>query len=147
MNELLTNKLTTKYPLLFPDAIEFQHDDGWYSILDALCMQIQSHCNKLNSNIDIEKKEGNCQVRVIQVKEKLGTLCFYINGGDDTIYALIEFAELLSKTTCEDCGRLGDLQVTSRMKTLCDSCITANRLKSKGWNRIYSSHTDQIPII
>lgn len=42
-----------------------------------------------------------------QVKEKYGTLRFYINGGTDKQYALIDFAEMMSGTTCEVCGKPG----------------------------------------
>jgi hypothetical protein len=60
-----------------------------------------------------------------QVKEKYGTLRFYIEQGDDRAYNLIGFAESLSARTCEECGRPGlfrdDL---SWWRTLCDNHYT-----------------------
>lgn len=44
-------------------------------------------------------------ISVDQVKEKYGSLRFYISGGDDAIDDLIEQAEKASAHTCEDCGQ------------------------------------------
>jgi hypothetical protein len=46
---------------------------------------------------------------VTQVKEKYGTLRFYVNGATDSQYKLIDFAEYMSETTCEICGNKGKL--------------------------------------
>lgn len=42
-----------------------------------------------------------------QVKEKYGTLRFYIDGGTDEHYGAIQFAEHMSAVTCEVCGNKG----------------------------------------
>lgn len=42
-----------------------------------------------------------------QVKEKYGTLRFYVSNGTDAHYAYIDFAERLSAVTCEVCGNRG----------------------------------------
>jgi hypothetical protein len=47
------------------------------------------------------------QIVASQVKEKFGGLRFYINGGDDVVYALISMAESMSVRTCEVCGKPG----------------------------------------
>ena len=47
--------------------------------------------------------------KVAQVKEKFGGLCFYIEGGNEAIFALIETAELESFHICEVCGQPGYL--------------------------------------
>ena len=44
---------------------------------------------------------------VSQVKEKFGTLRFYIQSGTDTHYNYISFAEAMSGVTCETCGSPG----------------------------------------
>jgi len=42
-----------------------------------------------------------------QVKEKFGTLRFYLTKGTDRMYDLIHEAERLSSRTCEECGKPG----------------------------------------
>ena len=44
---------------------------------------------------------------VSQVKEKFGTLRFYVNGATETQYNYISFAESMSGRTCEECGSPG----------------------------------------
>lgn len=55
-----------------------------------------------------------------QVKEKFGGLRFYIDGGDDTHYALINFAESLSYNTCEVCGKSGKANRDGWITTRCN---------------------------
>jgi len=57
---------------------------------------------------------------VFQVKEKFGTLRFYIGKGSDEMFKLIDDAERDSKTTCEVCGVPGKLRIDGWMKVLCD---------------------------
>lgn len=48
--------------------------------------------------------------QVTQVKEKYGTLRFYINGGTDEIHDRIEKAEADSAHICEETGKPGKLR-------------------------------------
>ena len=50
--------------------------------------------NKLRIKNKFIKKEMP-EVKIAQVKSKFGGLRFYIDGGDDTIYGMIKFAEYL----------------------------------------------------
>ena len=74
------------------------------------------------------------QVVAAQVKEKLGTLRFYVDGGDTTTEAMIELAEAMSGRVCELCGSPAK---TSRgsgwLHTTCDACNKRIRLERKGW--------------
>ena len=45
--------------------------------------------------------------RFVQIKEKFGTLRLYYEGGDDTVAALVSFAENMSAVTCDVCGNKG----------------------------------------
>ena len=56
----------------------------------------------------------------IQVKEKFGGLRFYIAGGNDEHYALINFAESLSYNTCEVCGKPGKANRDGWITTRCN---------------------------
>ena len=67
-----------------------------------------------------EVKEPTPQVIAVQVKEKFGTLRFYVNGGDDATHALINMAESMSARTCETCGAPGKLRGQSWVYTACD---------------------------
>ena len=57
---------------------------------------------------------------VTQVKEKFGTLRFYMDGYDERISAYEEFAEAMSARTCEECGCPGKLRTEGWYRTLCN---------------------------
>ena len=57
---------------------------------------------------------------VVQVKEKFGSLRFYVNAATDEHYNYIRFAENLSAVTCEDCGAPGKTRGRGWYYTACD---------------------------
>ena len=58
---------------------------------------------------------------VLQVKEKMGGLRFYVMGGSEALHEAIADAERRSLTLCEQCGDSGVLRKGGgQMKTLCD---------------------------
>lgn len=124
MSPELDKHLVEKYPKIFADRYNdktktamcwgFECDDGWFNIIDALCSEIQAHIDNKNKTDPIP------QTVAVQVKEKYGSLRFYVNTGDDTVYALIDFAETLSSSTCEVCGSPGKARGGGWIKTLCD---------------------------
>ena len=58
-----------------------------------------------------------------QVKEKFGTLRFYVHGATDEQYAMIRFAENLSSTICEVCGSMkGRLNNNGWIRCRCKNC-------------------------
>lgn len=59
-----------------------------------------------------------------QVKEKFGTLRFYVyvDGGDEEVFRLIDAAEQESATICELCGAPGTLVMKGWGSTRCVSC-------------------------
>lgn len=61
------------------------------------------------------------QAIAVQVKEKFGTLRFYIDGGNEVIHALIGMAESMSARTCEKCGSPGRLRGKTWLYTACDA--------------------------
>jgi len=62
-------------------------------------------------------------IYVTQIKEKFGTLRFYIMSGSEIADGLIEEYEHKSAVVCEVCGQTGRLRERGRWyKTLCDSC-------------------------
>lgn len=119
----------------------FECGDGWFDIINNLCfglseplrrairelesaekflgkseMWTQERLDKARQNIEIVR--ASIPVAA-QVKEKFGTLRFYIDNGNDTAHALVDFAEAMSETTCEHCGNKGTLYPLGWVRTLC----------------------------
>jgi hypothetical protein len=62
------------------------------------------------------------EVVAIQVKEKYGTLRFYIYGGNDYTDGMITMAESMSGKICELCGNKGKIINDGWLKTRCNTC-------------------------
>ena len=60
--------------------------------------------------------------RASQVKEKYGTLRFYLTGGTEEMYAIIHKAESQSSKTCEECGKPGKVRGKMWLSTRCAAC-------------------------
>lgn len=86
--------------------------NGWYGILEELVKGIAA--------LDKDK-----EVKVFQVKEKFGSLCFYLGSGNtDAIHALISKASAKSSVTCESCGGLSKIKSDGGWLTsICDKCL------------------------
>jgi len=123
MHQNLEEYIYMKYPLLFnkreivegkpyyPIALGIDCNDGWFYIINNLCNSIYQYCQ----NYKIKFPD------VIQIKEKFGTLRFYIDNGDTTIHQLINYAEMMTEKTCEMCGNVGRLRSDNRyVQTLCE---------------------------
>jgi hypothetical protein len=105
-------KLLDMYPEIFSNIHYCGVGDGWFDLINNACRMIQDHLH--------EEKEVD-QVVAMQVKEKFGGLRFYIHGGDDFCYNVIESTEAASMHICEVCGTAGELRPSRRwLKTLCD---------------------------
>lgn len=123
MRDELDERLCSRYPRIFADrngdmkktamCWGFECGDGWYEILDALCYSIQSHINS-NPHHNIP------QVVAEQVKEKYGSLRFYVRGGNDYIRGMIHMTEVLSERTCEQCGAPGRMRGRGWLYVACD---------------------------
>lgn len=167
MKSELQEQLIKKYPVIFRRLIQrrrmkkspkvilpiyfgLEVGDGWYTLIDTLCYQLQHY----------EKTYGILTIAE-QVKEKFGGLRFYISGdlnlkkmkvykrngkwhhtwimnGDvklrkpekdfdaDRIHAeihgMISFAESMSYTICEHCGLPGKANDGGWISTQCDKC-------------------------
>ena len=124
--------------------------DGWYNIIDTLCHAIQQYCDEPHKSIvsytkwlakakedgeelwattcqerldkAIETAKNRPQVEAVQIKEKFGSLCFYVNHYDEKIRTLIDFAEDMSYCTCEKCGAPGAPTTGGWIKVECSRC-------------------------
>jgi hypothetical protein len=62
-------------------------------------------------------------VRFAQIKEKWAALRVYYDGGDDAFDRIVSDAEKESSTTCESCGKVGEIKLSlGWWKCFCDSC-------------------------
>ena len=125
MKKELQDKLYEKHPDIFKQkdlpmtetamCWGIQCSDGWFDLIDNLCTDIQEHI----------KKNKLAQVEATTVKEKFGTLRFYIDTGfNDEIYEMIQKAEEMSCFICEHCGAAEDVtQTTGWIVTLCPACM------------------------
>jgi hypothetical protein len=78
---------------------------GWQGIVQPL--------------IALCKAEG---VEILQIKEKFGTLRFYVSAAPEHVLDAIDEAEKGSRVTCEDCGARGKARDDGWIRTLCDDC-------------------------
>ncbi|MDE2166231.1 MAG: hypothetical protein KGJ66_07825 [Alphaproteobacteria bacterium] len=125
MSPELERELVNKYPKLFDDygtapshspmAFGFECGDGWFDLLDTLCGELAA-LGPCGGDGDAHP------LRAMQVKEKYGTLRFYLGPATDEALALVAFAEALSARICETCGNKGRTRGTTWLKTLCDPC-------------------------
>lgn len=78
------------------------------------------------------------KVDIIQVKEKFGGLRFYIDGGDDSIYGMIDLAENMSYNTCETCGSTKNVGQTTKgwISTICKDCLDKTKINPENWKPV-----------
>lgn len=126
----------------------FSCGDGWFNIVDTLCWHLHHKYDDAESrhdylvsrlgkprfgengvvvtqgDIDEAKTkmdlEANLVPTVSQVKEKFGTLRFYIHSGSVEHYNYISFAESMSACTCETCGKPGKRLGRGWIYTACE---------------------------
>lgn len=130
MSPELDKKLVEEHPLLFGDRYAdihttamcwgFDCGDGWYGI-------IKEAADKLEPLIAEARKKNpdawqNGFYRASQVKEKFGTLRFYLSCGTDEMYAITDIAERQSWTTCEECGKPGKVVGRYWLYCRCRKC-------------------------
>jgi hypothetical protein len=139
-------KLQEKYPKILKQlggdpritCMSADHDgiaigDGWIPLLEKLFDFCQFH----------HDKNGYPQLVAEQIKEKFGTLRFYysfekctsetahlgkqFNRDEKMLEGAIAFAEMLSGTICESCGKPSKVSGKRWRTTLCDDCKTASK--------------------
>jgi hypothetical protein len=100
-------------------AFGWECGEGWYPLIQELI-------DTLNF---LEEEED---IHVLQVKEKFGTLRFYISGGSENAYSIIERYEIFSSHVCELCGAFwtAENRVSHGWwKTLCNKCAEERNWK------------------
>ncbi len=90
--------------------VAYKSYPGWRSFIEPIVNQ----CNQDGATI-------------LQIKEKFGSLRFYVSGCTDAIDELIRVGETQSETTCPTCG-VTDQMISNQngyWTTRCDICRKA----------------------
>ena len=79
------------------------------------------------------KENPDNEIKVLQVKEKFGSLNFYVSHMDKTLSNMIDKAEAESWKTCEHCGSKDNVIHTEGwIWTVCKDCLQKSAKKSYG---------------
>lgn len=104
MKQELEQNLKNDFPELFSELEGFQCKDGWFNLIWNLSNTVSFHCKSLPNELQN-------QIKVVQVKEKFGSLRYYTNHSTPFIDGAIALAESLSHSVCETCGNRGEIRV------------------------------------
>ena len=116
----IPNDYLKKYTIIQPDptlrnnlmAFGFEIGEGWMSLVIELLDKIQ-HL--------VDNNPEYSGLQVIQVKEKYGELCVYLNYYYKEIEDIIDEYEEKSCYICEVCGEKGEIRNINNWYTaLCD---------------------------
>lgn len=130
-----TQKLFDAFPRLYRGRAKsvqesmmsrgFECCDGWFDLIWTLSQKIEDAARQAGL-----EPQSSTWPEAAQVKQKMGTLRFYLDNPTETITALIRKAEEDSAKTCETCGNPGSAVRRSRVKTLCDKHEKENLLEA-----------------
>lgn len=108
--------------------IQMAHAGDWSFLYEQY--KSEKEREWLDENLEKEKQKYLIELRQVpepfpqvvatQVKEKYGTLRFYLSHEDDYISGVVAMAEYLSELTCETCGAPGKTRGSGWVRTLCD---------------------------
>lgn len=132
MDRKLDAKLVKDFPLLFGDRHAdmrttcmcwgFSCGDGWYKLIRSVAERLEPLIEKYRKEYPDEDYP-----RASQVKEKFGRLRFYMTHATDEMYKIIDDAERLSDSICEECGKPGKLYSDGWCVTRCEPCLKKRR--------------------
>jgi len=121
--------LNATFPILFRGrrgmGVGFECNDGWFDIIYSLAHDLELEIKKL----PLEDQE---HITAVQVKEKYGTLRFYMSSETDRMSELIAIAEDMSSKTCEVCGSKGELREGGWYTTLCETHFKEREKRNNG---------------
>lgn len=150
MKKELQDKLVEKYPEIFKEigsdprhscmAWGIECGDGWYDIIDTLCGFIDNEVRNVNCRWQDTLPARRLDVRAAQIKQKFGSLRFYVNIGwtgepldekarmevstvSNHIHGAVSMAERMSYRVCESCGQPGKINESFVwLRCECDLC-------------------------
>lgn len=110
---MIWDEIKAKCPNLYKKDIPFECGSGWANLILDLSLKIEEILKKNPQNFDMT---------AIQIKEKYGTLRFYMSGETEEIRDLIREAEADSSQVCENCGAPAKMRGTKWFEVKCDDC-------------------------
>jgi hypothetical protein len=108
------------FQVLFPNLFReyprcgFSLENGWKEIVISLCHVLEYAITRL-------PEEERVQIYCAQVKEKFGSLRFYMTAESPYMSGAIRVAEGLSSKTCRVCGCPGKRRDDGYIEVLCDA--------------------------
>lgn len=129
--------LASKYPELVGKSQfgGFCVGEGWFNIIDRLCGMIYHQVKQHNEDVEYRFQklapgegvpDGDDYTKwdmpkIRQVKEKFGTLRFYMDTNIKRFRHYVDFAEAMSAVTCDECGAPGVIRnSTGWVHVMCD---------------------------
>ena len=114
--------LYEKYPKFFRQkdlgieksclAFRIETGPGWFTLIDRMCLAIK---NRILNHEELT-------FEFAQIKEKLGALRVYWDGGDDYIAGIVSMAGHMSSKICEQCGNVGKIRDERWLRCECEQC-------------------------
>ena len=123
-----------KYPLSCNGGITTEFNSGWDKIISDMFDQIEPVLRDIYNLEPERSQDPENQFRVMQIKEKFGSLRVYVDIPSfwkteyqrqcDLIQEAINTADNLSIETCELCGEPGRIVGTGWLSCRCQKCDT-----------------------
>ena len=106
-------------PYLIPRYTELDHmPDGWRKAFGIqMCDEIKAALLKAGG------RKALRNYRIMDIKEKYGTLRWYDNGAPEEVYKIIGKYEDLSYRTCIDCGQPAKYITRGWISPYCEECV------------------------
>jgi alkylation response protein AidB-like acyl-CoA dehydrogenase len=121
MKDELNEALVRDFPRLFKEQPYVFCGDGWEPLIREAAQKIEALMDKIPKE-ELEQALADGAFQAMQIKEKFGTMRFYLSSATDEMWKVAEEAERKSQAVCEECGVAGSLRNGGWLKTLCDSC-------------------------
>lgn len=104
------NLLRNTYPNLYRPIyngchIPFECDDGWFDLIKCLSERLDPMIAEFLQDDGYD----DWAPHPVQIKEKYGTLRFYMTFATDEILKIVDEYETQSEKICEVCGEVGRL--------------------------------------
>lgn len=127
MSPNLEQRLYQTFPKLYQHLSYFECCDGWFDLIWNLSEKLESII-KISPAPDPElfPPEYTSPEQVYfaqQVKEKFGSLRFYLAFSTEEMEEVIHEFEEESKSVCETCGHPGKMRRLSHIRVSCDDCF------------------------
>ena len=141
MREEFLDRMISSYPNLDLNKTKygFEINDGWNHIIEEVC-----------------DKLSNFNIKIVQVKQKMGDLVIYIdkyeemnNNEKEEVNKIIEDAAKKAESTCENCGSINktvSLRNENFIENLCDKCYGSDGNKIKRNHRHFYNDKKNVRI-